>query len=77
MADWVRDKDALFTILQLRALKVGDEVIEQRQTDMHEARWVLNSQSAVNTVQGFYGENLSGPPDFSEKWRLVAWRRNG
>jgi hypothetical protein len=72
--DWVRDPDALRTLLALRALQVGDEVIERTIHNHGGPPLSVTSKitpGLMHAVYQVYGKNLQG----TGTWELAAWRR--
>jgi hypothetical protein len=73
MTEWVRDPDALRTIMRLRTLRVGDQVIERRTSDGFEAKLISLNENTIEQAYVFYGADTFTAK--SDPWELVAWRR--
>jgi hypothetical protein len=71
---WVREPGALLTILKLKALQVGDYVLERRAADMEELPWRLTSNTHVDTLYEVYSDDLC-PLKYGREWTLVGWWR--
>ena len=74
--DWVRDPTALRTLVALRAMQVGDEIIERAtlKNAMNyfgkEVPAILSNGNLEFVQTVFDNDDIS-----TEYWTLVAWRR--
>lgn len=83
MSEWVRDPDALFTVRQLRAWRVGDEVQVDVEGWVKARRWKPTGRAFSSGRMGHIsGMHPTGTPEVmldTGKWmtaheHIIAWR---
>lgn len=74
---WVRDPNALLTILALKMVEVGDECeFYDRDTGKSYTKRVDGPNSVERVLESYNNPELHSTHDIDKgKWKLLGWRR--